>query len=288
MIAAGNEARFIRAMLEPVCPVPFVAWPSHGLPGWVGALDLVVVLASDAASPGLVATVHEAVRRGCPLLISCPPVSMIAEHAAARSTILLPTATADALAAAIVALSALHRMQLGPEVQPELVADAMDAVAEECSPYVDVTGNPAKDLAMGLAEAQPLVWGGSVLAARASRRIAEALRAATGRTALAADADALLPVLELAAPRDPFADPFEDALSADRRPSLVMLDDGNADEPIRVAQNRLRAAAERNDIRICPIAHPSGSDVERYAALLQTGMFAAVYLAVGLGRYLDL
>jgi Bacterial phospho-glucose isomerase C-terminal SIS domain len=288
VIAAGNEARFIRAILEPVCPVPFVAWPSYGLPGWAGALDLVVVLASDTASPGLVASVHEAVRRGCSLLISCPPVSMIAEHAAARSTILLPTATADALAAAIVALSALHRMQLGPEVQPELVANAMDAVAEECSPYTDVAGNPAKDLAMGLAEAQPLVWGGSVLAARASRRIAEALRAASGRTALSADVEALLPVLELAAPRDPFADPFEDALTADRRPSLVMLDDGNHDEPIRVAQTRLRAAAERNDIRICPIAHQSGSDVERYAALLQTGMFAAVYLAVGLGRYLDL
>ena len=36
VIAAGTEARFIRAMLEPVCPVPFVAWPTHGLPGWVG------------------------------------------------------------------------------------------------------------------------------------------------------------------------------------------------------------------------------------------------------------
>ena len=33
VIAAGSEARFIRAMLEPVCPVPFVAWPTHGLPG---------------------------------------------------------------------------------------------------------------------------------------------------------------------------------------------------------------------------------------------------------------
>ena len=141
---------------------------------------------------------------------------------------------------------------------------------------------------MGLAEAQPLVWGGSVLAARASRRIAEALRAATGRTALAADAEALLPVLDLAAPRDPFADPFEDGPGADRRPTLVMLDDGNLDDPIRVAQNRLMGAADRNDIRVCRIAHPSGSDVERYAALLQTGMFAAVYLAVGLGRYLDL
>ena len=48
VIAAGTEARFIRAMLEPVCPVPFVAWPTHGLPGWVGALDLVVVMASGA------------------------------------------------------------------------------------------------------------------------------------------------------------------------------------------------------------------------------------------------
>ena len=273
---------------SPSARCPFVAWPAYGLPGWVGALDVVVVLASDVASPGLIASVHEAVRRGCQLVVSCPPISVIAEHAAGRSTIMLPARTGDAFAAAIVALSALHRMQLGPEVRPELVADAMDAVAEECSPFVDVAQNPAKDLAMGLAEAQPLVWGGSVLAARASRRIAEALRAATGRTALAADAEALLPVLDLAAPRDPFADPFEDGLGADRRPTLVMLDDGNLDDPIRVAQTRLLAAADRNDIRVCRIAHPSGSDVERYAALLQTGMFAAVYLAVGLGRYLEL
>src|SRR4051812_26005273 len=82
VIAAGSEARFIRAMLEPVCPVPFVAWPAHGLPGWVGALDLVVVMASDVATPALVATVHEAVRRGAQLLIACPRTSLVAEHAA--------------------------------------------------------------------------------------------------------------------------------------------------------------------------------------------------------------
>ena len=56
---------------------------------------------------------------------------------------------------------------------------------------------------------------------------------------------------------------------------------------IRSDHQRLVAAAERNDVRVCPIAHWSGSDVERYATLLQTGMFAAVYLAVGLGRSLD-
>lgn len=287
VIAAGSEARFIRGMLEPVCPVPFVAWPSHGLPGWVGALDLVVVMASDGSSPGLVASVHEAVRRGAQLLIACPDSSTIAEHAGSRSTVLLPTATADPLAAAIVVLAGLHEMQLGPEVHPDAVADAMDRVAEDCSPFADVSENPAKDLALGLADTQPLVWGGSVLAARASRRIAEALRAGSGRPALAADADALMTVLESVTPRDPFADPFTDGMSADRRPGLIMLDDGNHDGMIRSDHARLKAAAERNDVRVCPIAHLSGSDVERYAALLQTGMFAAVYLSVGLGRTVE-
>jgi hypothetical protein len=286
VIAAGSEARFIRAILEPVCPVPFVAWPTHGLPGWVGALDLVVVMASESAPAGLVAAVHEAVRRGCQLLIACPRASTIAEHAGSRATVLLPTATADPLAAAIVVLAGLHELQLGPPVFPSSVADAMDKVAEECSPYADVSENPAKDLAMGLADVQPLVWGGSVLASRAGRRVAEALRAASGRPALAADADALLSILESVTIKDPFADPFEDGAIADRRPGLVLLDDGNDESLIRSDQSRLRAAAERHDVRVCPIIHSVGSDVERYATLLQTGMFAAVYLSVGLGRTL--
>ena len=286
VIAAGSEARFIRAMLEPVCPVPFVAWPTHGLPGWVGALDLVVVMASDLAPAGLVATVHEAVRRGAQLLIACPPHSVIAEYAGSRSTILLPTTTADPLAAAIITLDALHALQLGPPVHPQAVADAMDRVAEDCSPFADVSENPAKDLAMALADAQPLIWGGSVLAARASRRLAEGLRAASGRAALSADADELLPIISAAPPHDPFADPFADVLAADRRPCLLLLDDGNRDPLIRSDQGRLAAAADRTEIRVCPIVHDRGSDVERYAALLQTGMYTAVYLSVGLGRTL--
>jgi hypothetical protein len=55
---------------------------------------------------------------------------------------------------------------------------------------------------------------------------------------------------------------------------------------IRTDHQRLASTAERHDVRVCTIAHWAGSDVERYATLLQTGMFAAVYLAVGLGRSL--
>ncbi len=285
IIAAGSEARLIRTILEPCCPVPFVAWPHHGLPGWVGTLDLVVVLASDTAPAGLVATVHEAVRRGCQLIIACPAASTIAEHAGSSSTTILTTRTGDPLSAAIVALAGLHAMQLGPPVDPEPVARAMDQMAAECSPYEDLSVNPAKDLALCLAETQPLLWGGSVLSARVSRRLAEALRAASGRAALAAEADELLPIIESATPVDPFADPFEDGAGTDRRPCLLLLDDGNADEVLHADQSRLLAAADRSDVRTAPIRHNHGSGVERYAALLQTGMFASVYLALGLGRY---
>ena len=36
VLAVGPEARLLRAVLEPWCPIPFVAWPSTTLPQWVG------------------------------------------------------------------------------------------------------------------------------------------------------------------------------------------------------------------------------------------------------------
>lgn len=282
IIAVGAEARLVRAMLEPTAPVPLVAWPRHGLPGWVGPLDLVVVMAPEGGTGDLIATVHEAVRRGCMVLIACPPISAIAEHAGSRSTTLLPTSTGDSLAVAVHMLNVLAQLRLGPEVGPLAVADAMDEVAEQCSPFVDLAANPAKDLALSLADGLPLVWGGSVLAARAARRVGEALRAASGRPALAADAEELGIVLDAASARDPFADPFLSATS-DRPPVLLILDDGMGDEAVHVARNRLRGRAEIKDSRVCQIHHHDGTEIERYAALLLTGWFAAAYLEVGLG-----
>ncbi|HEY5419484.1 MAG TPA: hypothetical protein VIL10_02015, partial [Marmoricola sp.] len=52
VVAAGPDSRLLRAALEPWCPVPFVAWPNPGLPGWAGGLDLVVVLAPDGGDVG--------------------------------------------------------------------------------------------------------------------------------------------------------------------------------------------------------------------------------------------
>jgi Bacterial phospho-glucose isomerase C-terminal region. len=280
LIVFGPEARLVRAVLEPTCPVPLVAWPRLGLPGWVGPLDIVVVLGGGDRTS--LAATFEAVRRGCQLLVVAPAQSSLARESASSSTTLLPTSTGDPLAAAVVALAGLHRLGLGPAVNPQSIAEAMDRVAEQCSAFRDVTENPAKLVALELAEAQPLVWGGSILAARASRRIAEALRAASGRVVLSADAGALEPLLTTAPPRDPFADPFEEAMPL-RRPGLVLIDDDRDDELAAEERDRLSRLAAAQDITVSRLIHTDGGAVERYASVLQQGLFAAAYLSVGLG-----
>ncbi len=208
VVAAGPDSRLLRAVLEPWCPVPFVAWPGPALPGWAGSLDLVIVLAPDGSDSGTASAVAEAVRRGCQVVVACPPGSLVAEHTVGRYATVLPSTTGDQLAAAVVMLSYLHRVQLGPETAPDAVADALDQVAIDCGPRKDLAVNEAKMLAIALADATPIVWGGSVLAARAARRVAEQVRRASGRTAIAGDAEHLLPVIEAARPRDVFDDPF--------------------------------------------------------------------------------
>src|SRR6187551_920748 len=84
VIAAGPDSRLLRAVLEPWCPVPFVAWPNPGLPGWAGSLDLVVMLAPEGNDHGSASAVAEAVRRGAQVVVAAPPHSLVAEHAAGR------------------------------------------------------------------------------------------------------------------------------------------------------------------------------------------------------------
>ena len=178
-------------------------------------------------------------------------------------------------------LAFLDRVALGPSADPEEVASALDDVATACSPHRDIAVNPAKVLAITLADANPLVWGGSVLAARAARRVAESIRRASGRTALAGDAEHLLPVIEAARPRDVFDDPFAEG-GGDLRPVLVILDDGAEDPVVREHRGRLKAAAGAQSVRVETVTAEESSEVARYASLLLSGTYAAEYLRLGL------
>ncbi len=284
IVAAGPDSRLLRAVLEPTCPVPFVAWPGPSLPGWAGALDLVVVLAPQGADPGSASAVAEASRRGCQLVVACPPDSLVARHAVGRHSTVLPTSSGDQLATAVVMLEFLDRLALGPRTDPEEVAQALDEVAISCSPMRDLAVNPAKRLAIALGESTPLVWGGSVLAARAGRRIAESIRRSSGRAALAADAEHLLPVIAAAKAPDVFADPFADTGDRDLRPVLVVLDDGSSEGTAREQRDRLVETAQEHRVRVETISVTVGNEVASYASLLATGTYAAAYLGVGLAR----
>jgi hypothetical protein len=281
IVAAGPDSRLLRAVLEPWCPVPFVAWPGPALPGWAGARDLVVVLAPDGADRGTAGAVAEAVRRGCQVVVACPDGSLVAEHAEGRWSTILPTITRDQLATAVVVLEYLDQVGLGPRADHSDVATALDEVAIACSPQRDLAVNPAKMLAIALADTNPVVWGGSSLAARAARRVSETIRRASGRSAVAGDAEHLLPLIEAARPRDVFDDPFAGG-GGKARPVLLVFDDGADDPVVREDRGRLQAAAAAHGVRVETVTTEATTEVARYASMVLSGRYAAEYLRLGL------
>jgi len=281
IVAAGPDSRLLRAVLEPWCPVPFVAWPGSALPGWAGGLDLVVVLAPDGSDRATAAAVAEGVRRGCQVVVACPPGSLVARHAEGRWSTLVPTVTRDQLATAVVVLEFLDQVDLGPRADHADVAAALDDVAIACSPHRDIAVNPGKMLAIAMADANPVVWGGSSLAARAARRVAETIRRASGRAAIAGDAEHLLPLIEAAKPRDVFDDPFAEG-GGEPRPVLLVFDDGTEDPVVREDGGRLQAAATAHGVRVERVTTEAGTEVARYASLVLNGRYAAEYLRLGL------
>jgi hypothetical protein len=125
-----------------------------------------------------------------------------------------------------------------------------------------------------------------VLAARAARRIAESVRRSSGRTALAGDAEHLLPVMAAAPVHDVFDDPFADpsAEPAELRPALVVLDDGTDEPAVHEQRRRLVEEADQRSVRVETLTGTASCEVARYASLLSQGRYAATYLGIGLGR----
>ena len=136
-------------------------------------------------------------------------------------------------------------------------------------------------LAIALADTNPVVWGGSTLAARAARRVSETIRRASGRSAIAGDAEHLLPLIEAARPRDVFDDPFAEG-EGEARPMLLVFDDGTDDPVVHEDRDRLRAAAAEHGVRVETVTTEADTEVARYASLVLSGRYAAEYLRLGL------
>jgi glucose/mannose-6-phosphate isomerase len=305
---AGLTGNILATCAGPRCPVPIIGHRSAGVPGWVGAADVVIAVSASGRSPEALAAAEAASRRGARLVAIGNPDSelqAIAERARAPFIGVPRRAPARATLWGLAVPVLLAGRALGlvklTEADIAETATRLDNDAERCRPGADSFVNPAKSLALGLAGSVPIVWGSSPLATVAARRFADTL-AANARYPVMAGAlgeagrgrvgllDGVFGGLA-ETNRDIFADPDE-AEEAVTRLRLVVLRDGglnpedDADEPVAVEERRadaIQTLADRRGVRCDVLTAEGGSALERLASLVAVPDFASLYLALAHG-----
>lgn len=291
-------------LAEPGSPVPVMTRRGAPLPGWVGPLDLVIAVSQSGRAAGPLALAAEAARRGASLLTVGAAESPLAEVSArARGVhvdVAIPTPSSRTALWSILTpvLVAADLLGLAPCPRPvlERVADALDAVAEECRPSSESFVNPAKVLAVGLGETVPVVLGDGALtgvaASRAASMLARTARIPATHGELPDAASQVVACLDgpygsaagLQRPADAdiFADPYLDG-PATTRLGLLALRDPDLDPAGRDLADAVVASARDSGVTVLEQEARSGQPIERLASLVALTDFAATYLALGLG-----
>ena len=305
---AGLTGNILATVAGHRCPVPVIGHRSAGVPGWVGAADVVIAVSASGRSPEALAAADAAARRGARLVaIGAPDSELQAMAERARSPFIPVPRRAPARASlwglTVPVLLAARSLGLVKVNEADLAETAtrLDVEAERCRPGAESFVNPAKSLALGLAGSIPIVWGSSPLATVAARRFADTLsanarypvvagalgEAGRGRVGLL---DGVFGGLAESV-RDIFADP-ETEDDDPTRLRLVLLRDGGlnpeeeADEPVAVEERRADAVqtlAERRGVRCDVVTAEGGSSLERLASLVAVPDFASLYLALAHG-----
>lgn len=305
---AGRTGDVLATVAGPRCPVPVIPHRSAGVPGWVGAADVVIAVSASGRSPEALGAAEAAHRRGARLVAVGAPDSQLQSVAERARAPFIPVprrapARASLWALTVPVLLAARTLGLVKVNEADLAETAarLDADADRCRPTAESFVNPAKSLALGLAGSVPIVWGSSPLATVAARRFGDTLsanarypvvsgalgEAGRGRVGLLDGVFGGLAEGE----RDIFADPGESAGDGTRL-RLVLLRDGglnaedDADEPLAVEERRADAVqtlAERRGVRCDVVTAEGGSALERLASLVAVPDFASVYLALAHG-----
>ncbi|WP_446212783.1 SIS domain-containing protein [Micromonospora sp. IBSANI012] len=305
---AGRTGDVLATVAGPRCPVPVIPHRSAGVPGWVGAADVVIAVSASGRSPEALGAAEAAHRRGARLVAVGAPDSQLQSVAERARAPFIPVprrapARASLWALTVPVLLAARTLGLVKVNEADLAETAarLDADADRCRPTAESFVNPAKSLALGLAGSIPIVWGSSPLATVAARRFGDTLsanarypvvtgalgEAGRGRVGLL---DGVFGGLVESA-RDIFAD--RDETEGDpTRLRLVLLRDGglnaedDTDEPLAVEERRAEAVqtlAERRGVRCDVVTAEGGSALERLASLVAVPDFASVYLALAHG-----
>jgi hypothetical protein len=306
---AARTGDILETVAGPRGPVPIMAHRSAGIPGWVGAADVVIAVSASGRSPEALAAAEAAARRGARLVaIGAPDSELQALAERARAPFIAVPRRAPARASlwglTVPVLAAARCLGLVKVNEADFAETAarLDADAERCRPGAEAFVNPAKSLALGLAGSIPIVWGSSPLSTVAARRFADTL-AANARYPVMAGAlgeagrgrvgllDGVFGGLAEQT-RDIFADPDEEQELDTTRLRLVVMRDGGlnpedeADEPVAVEERRADAVqtlAERRGVRCDVVTAEGGSALERLASLVAVPDFASLYLALAHG-----
>ncbi|UWZ40728.1 mannose-6-phosphate isomerase [Dactylosporangium roseum] len=308
---AARTGDILETVAGPRCPVPVLAHRSAGIPGWVGAADVVIAVSASGRSPEALAAAEAAGRRGARLVaIGAPDTQLHALADRFRAPFIPVPRRAPARASlwglAVPVLLAARQLGLVKVNEADLAetASRLDADADRCRMTLESFVNPGKSLALDLAHSVPIVWGSSPLATVAARRFGDTLsanarypavagalgEAGRGRVGLLDGVYGGLAEDD----RDIFADPSDDESGGPTRLRLVLLRDGGlaADEeeldgePTAVEERRAEAVqelAERRGVRVSLITAEGGSALERLASLVAVPDFASIYLGLAHG-----
>lgn len=294
--ASIPAAAILSALLGAACPVPVVL--SDDAPSWIGPLDVVVAHTADAADAELADAVGRAVGRGAEVVLSAPSGGPVVAAGAGRVRLLEPRIPVPsgldlprALAVGLATVSALGLVTPDLALGLDELADALDAEAERNQPGHEPFMNPAKSLALRLAEHTPLLWGTDPLAAAVAAHAAGSLATHAGVVAHSADigqaalASGLHRALSrAAATQDVFHDPFDDAAAAAAGPPprLVLLAT-DEDDPNQVTVRRTGRTWPFADVQHPVDEVPRGT---RHATLLRAALLASRF--DGAAAYLGL
>lgn len=304
MGGSGIAGDVLAAICGLQVPVPIIPVRGYALPGWVGAMDLVVAVSCSGATEETLSVLDEARRRGSRVLSVGAPSSPLADlsdrahglHVAVDGGGRQPRANLWALSVPLLVAADLLGLAAVPTSVLTATADQLDALADRCRPSSDAFVNPAKALAAELAGAVPMIWGTGELGGVAAYRFACQLNEnaklpavygtvpeANHNQVVTFDGAYAMPyaMRQQASDEEFFRDRIESTVSGRMR--LVVLRD--TEEHPQVARRRevsIQVAADRG-IPVSEVTAEGAQAVERLATLVGLADFASVYLALGLG-----
>jgi glucose/mannose-6-phosphate isomerase len=303
MGGSGIAGDVLAAIAGPGCPVPIWVHKNLGLPGWVGANDVVIAVSCSGTTQETLSAAAEAGRRGAVVFgvgAASSPLAAVVE-AARGAFVPAPTdrqPRASLWSLAVPGLMLAEHLGLLPErLDLEAGAARLESVAQACHVGRDSLVNPAKSLALRLeGDRVAQIWGCSSVTAAVAYRFACQLNENAKMPAVSG-------VLPEAAhnqivafdgggtangPRDIFADPYDDDAGPAGlgRPELVQIlvrEPGAESASVsRRADVAAELAAERG-LRIEQLAGEGATGLERLASLVCLVDFASVYAGIAAG-----